>query len=115
MKKKVLFLPLALTIVGCPGEKITIPEQRSVMINENHLCFSVDKHDVLNRYVVSSTQKGKYKEFAAADLKSFSYPESCIEIALPAGYAYEVSYTLNERDYYYPFFKDNDGRIMSYH
>jgi hypothetical protein len=31
MKKKVLFLPLALTIVGCPGERINIPEQRSVM------------------------------------------------------------------------------------
>jgi hypothetical protein len=53
MKKKVLFLPLALTIVGCPGERINIPEQRSVMINENHICFSVDKNDLLNRYVIS--------------------------------------------------------------
>jgi hypothetical protein len=62
-----------------------------------------------------SVDTGKYKEFAASGVKNLSYPESCIEIALPAGYAYEVSYTLNERDYYYPFFKDNDGRIMSYH
>lgn len=114
MKKKVLLLSLTLIIVGCPGEKNNIPEQRSVMINDNHICFSTDKNDSLNGYVISSTQNGKYKEFAAAEFKNLSYPESCIEIALPAGYAYEVSYTLNERDYYYPFFKDNDGKIMSY-
>jgi hypothetical protein len=60
-------------------------------------------------------QSGEYKHLAIDDNKKSAYPQSCIDISLPAGYAYEVSYTLNDQNYYYPFFKDNDGRVINYH
>ncbi|MFX2611185.1 putative T6SS immunity periplasmic lipoprotein [Enterobacter mori] len=115
MKLKILFIPIISMLTGCPGENLNIPEQRTVMINGNHICFSVDEKEILNGYSVSSVQHGEYKELATAEFQNRSYPDSCIDIALPAGYAYEISYTLNERNYYYPFFKDNDGRVINYH
>lgn len=115
MKLKILLIPIISMLIGCPGENLNIPEQRAIIINGNRFCFSVDEKDILNGYSISSTQHGEYKNLAAAEFQKRSYPESCIEISLPDGYSYEVSYTLNGRNYYYPFFKDNDGRVINYH
>jgi len=43
MKKRTLLLPLVIMLTGCSGDKFNIPEMRAIMINGNHLCFSVDK------------------------------------------------------------------------
>lgn len=91
MKLKILFIPIISMLTGCPGENLNIPEQRTVMINGNHICFSVDEKEILNGYSVSSVQHGEYKELATAEFEKRSYPDSCIDIALPAGYAYEIS------------------------
>ena len=115
MKLRILLFLLILMLTGCPGENLNIPEVRAIMINGNYLCFSVDKKDTLNGYFIYSMQNGEYKEITSAKFVRRSYPDSCIEIILPAGYAYEVSYTLNDLNYYYPFFKDNDGKVMTYY
>lgn len=114
MKRHILYLPLAFMLVGCPGENVGVGTLRSVMINGNQFCFSVNKKDVLTSYVISSTQHGEYKRFALADSKRLSYPESCLNIVLPPGYAYGVSYTLNDEHFRYTFFKDNDGNIVNW-
>lgn len=115
MKKIIICLPLFFMLTGCPGENVGLGSWRSVMINGEHFCFSVDKHDVLNGYIISSTQQGEYKRFAVARSRRLSYPDSCLNIALPSGYSYGVLYTMNNQHYRYTFFKDNDGNIINWY
>jgi hypothetical protein len=114
LKKLMIILPFVAMLTGCPGENVGVGSTRAIQIDGSRVCFSVNKTDVLSRYVISSTQNGEYKEFAKAEFKNLSYPASCINADLPAGYSYGVSYTLNNENYRYTFFKDKDGNILNY-
>ncbi|WP_336707524.1 MULTISPECIES: putative T6SS immunity periplasmic lipoprotein [unclassified Cedecea] len=107
---KLIFLCTALS--GCVGEGLGVGDWKSLYIDGNHICFTVDKSDVLTRYVLSSTQGGEYKVLAVTDLDNLSYPNTCINIELTPGYIYQASYTMNKANYRYSFFIDNDRQII---
>ena len=74
---------------------------------------SVDKADVLSRYVVSSTQNGQYIEFTNKSDIHLSYPNTCMPLPLTPGCTDGASYTLNNENYRYVFFIDNDWNVVS--
>lgn len=101
---------LLLAVAGC-GVRDRAAPWRAIFVDKEHVCFSMDKKDVLSRYNISSTQDGIYKEFAVKEHVSFSYPDSCINLTLTPGYTYGVSYTLNNKNYRYVFFVDNQWHV----
>lgn len=112
MKRYVAFALVLTTLVGC-GAGDRVPDWRSYSIINNTLCFSVDKSDVLSRYVISSTQEINGKALASEDRVSLSWPDTCVKVPLTNGYIYQTAYTLNGVPYRYNFFIDNNGRIVS--
>ncbi|SMG25563.1 putative T6SS immunity periplasmic lipoprotein [Cedecea sp. NFIX57] len=102
---------LCTALSGCVGENLGVGEWKSIYIDGPQICFTVDKSDVLTRYVLSSTQGGEYKVLAVTDHDSLSYPDTCINIELTPGYIYQASYTMNKVNYRYSFFIDNDRHI----
>jgi len=113
MRRFLNLLPCFALLTGC-GAGDRIAPWRPVLVYKEKICFSVDKNDVLNRYNVSFTQGGTYKEFASTQRLSLSYPASCVKIALSPGYTYGVSYTLNNINYRYVFFIDHEWDVHSY-
>jgi hypothetical protein len=112
MKKFVALLALIFLLTACPGENLGIGSWRNISVDHRRICFSVDKADVLSRYVLSSTQGGDYKELATAEFAHLSYPDTCINVQLKPGYTYQASYTMNNSNYRYSFFIDNDWNII---
>ncbi len=112
MKKTILILLLCSLLTGCPGGK-RAPKTRSTFINGNYLCFSINKNDVLNYYVIYSSESLKSPIIKASDNINLnvSYPNTCIEIKWKYGYSYTVSYGLNNKDYHHEFFIDNNGML----
>lgn len=112
MKKTTLALLLCLLLTGCPGGK-RAPETRSTYINGDHLCFSVNKKDVLNYYVIYSSENLKKPVIKGSGNKNLNatYPDTCIDIKWKYGYSYTVSYGLNNKDYHHEFFIDNNGLL----
>lgn len=106
------FLLLIFTLTGCGAGDRAAP-WRSIQVGKDHVCFSVNKSDVLSRYSISSVQDGAYKELATNEYVALSYPDSCLYLSLTPGYLYGVSYTLNHKNYRYVFFIDNDWNIQS--
>lgn len=113
MIKLITSLPFTLLLMGCQSEKVGSVPWGSILISDNHICFSLDNLHELNGYIISSTQKNEYKEFSKGDLISLYYPGTCLNIILPLGYIYNVSYYLNNNKYRYAFFKDNNGYIIN--
>ncbi|MCF8579028.1 hypothetical protein L2X67_04235, partial [Enterobacter ludwigii] len=58
MKKTFIIFILCILITGCP-EGNRAPKNRFTFINGNHLCFSIDKNDVLNFYTIYSSKDHK--------------------------------------------------------
>lgn len=52
---------LCTALSGCVGENLGVGEWKSIYIDGPQICFTVDKSDVLTRYVLSSTQGGNTK------------------------------------------------------
>ncbi|MEW5559491.1 putative T6SS immunity periplasmic lipoprotein [Enterobacter asburiae] len=107
--KRLAILPFILLLTGCPGMENRAPTPRSVFINGDIICFSVDKKDVLNYYRIESNQGGPYKTTSYKDDLNLSYPDSCIKPELNRGYSYHLTYDLNGEHYSDSFFLDNDG------
>lgn len=105
-------LPCFAILTGCGAGDRAAP-WRSILVDKEKVCFSVNKDDVLSRYNISVTQDGKYKEYASEQTLSLSYPASCVKLALTPGYTYGVSYTLNNINYRYVFFIDNGWNVQS--
>lgn len=108
--KRLSFLPLLLLLVGCLGGN-PAAEHRSVFMQRNVICFSVNKSDVLNYYRISSVQDGKYHIITADEQLNLTYPDTCFKVKLTKGYKYNVAYGLNGIKYSDYFFIDNDGRL----
>ncbi|EHS7647100.1 hypothetical protein KWH26_003710 [Salmonella enterica] len=114
MKRLWLIIPAVVMLSGCPG-KGNIVEKRGISVDSERVCFSVDKHDVLTTYYLSSNEGGE-KEIMASDTRkpiSLSYPATCFNIALKKGFQYGAYYTLNNKPFRYDFFIDNNGNVVS--
>ncbi|WP_336209755.1 putative T6SS immunity periplasmic lipoprotein [Enterobacter sp. P82] len=107
--KKLLIFPIAFLLSGCPGGGVPIAEHRSVFIQGDTICFTVNKTDVLERYSIYYWPKKKYTVIKSDNNISLSYPNTCFNVNLKNGYKYNISYSLNGKSYSYQFFIDNDG------
>ncbi|MDY0973060.1 putative T6SS immunity periplasmic lipoprotein [Siccibacter turicensis] len=112
IKRAVILLLIMLT--GCPGkgrEGAESGSRRAVYIDNSRLCFSVDKNEVLSRYVLS-TNAQQYNELLSGDFAHLIYPETCFTVTLEAGISYGTSYTINGKHYYYTFIIDKAGNVL---
>ena len=107
--KRLRLLPLILILTGCPcvGKPASI--QRSVFMQVNIICFTINKNDILERYSIYYWPNKKYTVLKASDKISSSYPDTCVNVKLPKGYNYNIAYSLNGISYSDSFFIDNDG------
>lgn len=114
MKKSITFLPLLLFLAGCPGkdrEGAESGERRAIYVDNNRVCFTTDKNDVLNRYILS-TNSIENKKLLVGDFKHLTYPSTCFTVNLEKGLVYGASYTLNGKNHYYTFIITNDGKVL---
>lgn len=115
--KKLLMLPFIFTISGCPGgaDRLAFGEWRWVSVDSERVCFSVDKKDVLNYYSISSNKDNKINFTSDSGYKKIyvSYPDTCINVKLEKGYQYYSNFTLNDKNFRYNFFIDNNWNIVS--
>jgi hypothetical protein len=107
--KKITLLPIIFLLSGCPGGGKPPPEYRSVYINNDIICFSVDKHDSLKFYRIDSTSGISYKVIEVKEGINLSYPNTCIKPKLEKGYRYNITYNMNGKYYTDYFFIDNNG------
>ncbi|MCK6953315.1 putative T6SS immunity periplasmic lipoprotein [Enterobacter bugandensis] len=111
------YISLLLSIIclaGCPvkgKEGAASGERRSIYVYDGRVCFSVDKKDILSRYVLASNGKN-YSELLKGDLAVLSYPATCFNVSLNKGVVYGAHYTLNKKNFYYTFIVDNQGNIL---
>lgn len=113
MIRSLFFLPLFILLTGCPAknkEGAESGERRAIDVSDNQICFSKQKNDVLSRYVLSMNKKG-YSVLLVGDFKHLIYPETCVKSHLEKGITYAASYTLNDKNYYYTFILDDNGRV----
>ncbi|WP_246316638.1 putative T6SS immunity periplasmic lipoprotein [Scandinavium goeteborgense] len=99
MKNFIFLLPVIFLLTGCPGadrEGAESGERRSVFIDGNNICFTVNKSEVLSRYILS-TNDDTYKQLLVNDLVKLSYPDTCFKTQFESGVVYGVSYTLNKK------------------
>ena len=93
--KRFAILSLTFLISGCPGGN-PAPHPRDTIINGEHLCFSLDKRDVLNYYTIDSGENGK------------------TQTVMSSGYdklMYVINYGLNNKKYVHEFFIDSTGTL----
>lgn len=112
MKRYLLFIFIVNTLSGC-GIGDRVASWRPILVENNRVCYSVDNADVLSRFVITSIQGDDYRTFTTNAGTSLHYPETCLALALPRGYTYATSYTLNGENYRYNFFIDNNGHASS--
>lgn len=108
--KRLVMIPLIFLLSGCPGG-MPAPEARYTYISNESLCFSVDKKDVLNYYLIESEQEKGYSTIKYGENLNLSYPDDCINIKWKYGYSYAVSYGLNGKNYIHEFFINNNGQL----
>lgn len=107
--KKLFALSFILILTGCPGGGKQASIHRSVFMQGNTICFTINKNDILERYSIYYWPNKKYTVLKAKDNISLSYPETCTNVKLPKGYNYNIAYSLNGISYSDSFFIDNDG------
>ncbi|WP_139156319.1 putative T6SS immunity periplasmic lipoprotein [Leclercia sp. LSNIH1] len=107
--KRLLTLPFIVILTGCPGGGKPASIHRSVYMQNNTICFTINKSDILKRYSIYYWPNKKYTVIEAKDNISLSYPDTCVNVKLPKGYNYNIAYNLNGVSYSDSFFIDNDG------
>ncbi|WP_313825687.1 putative T6SS immunity periplasmic lipoprotein [Leclercia sp.] len=107
--KKLFTLSFILVLTGCPGGGKPASVHRSVFMQGNTICFTINKNDILERYSIYYWPNEKYTVLKAKDNISLSYPETCTNVKMPKGYNYNIAYSLNGISYSDSFFIDNDG------
>ncbi|MFJ3455695.1 putative T6SS immunity periplasmic lipoprotein [Scandinavium goeteborgense] len=103
-----LLIPLVFMLTGCPGGP-PVPEHRSVFMQNDVICFSINKNDVLTHYNIYYTPKRIYTKIRTAERLHLSYPDTCIKVKFKNGYEYNIYYGLNGKTYTDNFFIDHDG------
>ncbi|MCT4712044.1 hypothetical protein MUA04_17875 [Enterobacteriaceae bacterium H11S18] len=112
MKKLMILFPIVVLLAGCPGrDGLKMGEIRSIYINGDRICFTVNKQDVLTRYLLA-TNGQDYKVLLSADTVRLSYPDSCFTVNLQQGVIYGANYALNEKNYSYTFIIDKENNIV---
>ncbi|HDR2628021.1 TPA: hypothetical protein QCI66_004336 [Enterobacter cancerogenus] len=112
MKKLVLLLPLLVLLTGCPGrDGLKMGERRSIYVDGDRVCFTVNKDDVLSRYQLA-TNGQDYKLLFSGDAVRLSYPDTCFTAALEQAVTYGASYALNGKNYTYTFIIDHEGNVI---
>ncbi|NIF60158.1 hypothetical protein F3J27_18970 [Enterobacter sp. Ap-916] len=112
MKKIASIFTVVIMLTGCPGGK-PAPQARYTYINDEKLCFSVDKNDVLNYYRIESIQETGYTVIKNDEGLYLKYPDNCIDVKWKDGYSYVISYGLNDKRYIHRFFIDNNGQLTN--
>lgn len=108
--RRLIIVPYLFLLSGCPGG-IPAPQPGSTFINGEHLCFSIDRKDVLNYYRIESNQGKGYHVVKYADNLRLSYPDDCIDMKWEVGSSYSISYGLNGKNYVQNVFIDNNGQV----
>lgn len=113
--KTLILLTLAVLLSGCIGtdkDGSHYAKTRSIYVDRNRICFSINKSVVLTDYFLSTLGK-EAKELLRGRSTHLSYPESCFIVPLERGVVYRVNYTLDNKNYYYSFIIKKDGRKLS--
>ena len=110
--KKLAILPVIFLLSGCPDGN-PAPHPRATFINGHHLCFSVDKKDLLNYYTVDESDNGKIQTVVSSgyNKSNSSYPDNCINVKWKSNHIYVVNYSLNNKKYVHEFFIDSNGKV----
>lgn len=110
--KRLISLPLVFLLSGCPGGN-PAPHPRDTVINGDHLCFSIDRNDILNYYTVDTSEDAKVHTVVSSGYNklSLSYPENCLDIKWQNNHTYVINYGLNGKRYVHQFFIDGNGRV----
>ncbi|MDX6020143.1 hypothetical protein SIL08_07635 [Scandinavium sp. V105_16] len=62
MNKPLLLLPIIFLLCGCAGrEGAESGERRSVFIEGDNICFTINKAEILSRYILSSNDNDNKK------------------------------------------------------
>lgn len=112
--EKIILLALVITLTGCIGKVNKGPQyakNRSVYIDRDRVCFSVDKKRVLSNYDFSVMGKIP-KVLLRGRSTHLSYPESCFMVPLERGVIYRASYMLDQKNYYDTFIIDSSGHVI---
>ncbi|EJP4075168.1 putative T6SS immunity periplasmic lipoprotein [Atlantibacter sp.] len=114
MKIIMFIVPLSFLLAGCPGGN-PAPHPRATFINGDHLCFSVDKEDVLNYYTVDTNEGGKIQTVVSSGINKLnsSYPDNCIDVKWKNNHTYVINYGLNSKKYVHEFFIDSNGKLTN--
>lgn len=112
--KKLLSIPLIVLLSGCPGkgkEGAQYGKRRTIDIDGNRICFTLDKNDVLENYSLALNSNAANKILSSYSTPVY-YPDTCFTVNLEKALVYGVRYTLNQKLYYYTFIIDNDGQAV---
>ncbi|ATF90986.1 Uncharacterised protein [Cedecea neteri] len=112
MRKIAATFTVVIMLTGCPGGK-PAPQVRYTYINDEKLCFSVDKKDVLNYYRIESIQETGCIVIKNDEGLHLKYPGDCINVKWKYGYSYAISYGLNDKRDIHRFFIDNNGQLTN--
>ncbi|MBM3069830.1 putative T6SS immunity periplasmic lipoprotein [Lelliottia sp. RWM.1] len=114
MKKIFIILTLSILITGCPGGS-QAPKTRLTFINGNHICFSINKNDILNYYTIYSSEAHEINIVTGSGYEELkeSYPDTCLDIKWKDGYTYVIHYGLNGHKYVHQFDIDKNGKRIN--
>ena len=118
MKAFIALTPMLFLLTGCPagrGDGAEIGESRWISVDKERVCYSVDNKDRLSRYYLESNKDNKLNIILSSppNFLKRSYPDTCFNIKLTPGYQYGTIYTLNDINYHYEFFIDNNWNVVS--
>lgn len=112
MKKLIFLIPIVTLLSGCPGKDgLKSGEHRSIYVKGDRVCFTVNKQDVLTRYLLA-TNGQDYKVLLSADSIHLSYPDSCVTVHLDQGVMYGATYALNGKNYFDTFIIDKENTVI---
>lgn len=107
-------IPLCILLTGCPGGH-PVSHSRNTFINGEHLCFSIDKKDVLNYYTIDSSDGGEIKTVVSSEYSKLnsSYPDACMDVKWEKKHTYVIYYGLNGKQYVHEFSIDDKGNLTN--
>jgi len=105
---------LVMLLAGCIGKDnkgTQYAKMRSVYIDRDRVCFSVNKKEVLSNYEFSAIGK-THKVLISGRSTHLSYPGSCFTVPLERGVIYRANYMLDKKNYYDAFIMDSSGYVI---